>query len=464
MKRKVLAVLLSTAMAAAALTGCAGGGTNETEAATQGTKAAEDKQAETESEKADDTSESTGTSSEKVSFDFSMHVANVQEQEPAVYAVVQAFMEKNPNVVINLTGEETNEHYNKMKMDAQAGTLPDVFFNLLAPSKEMAANGDLYSLDAFIEENNLASIMSDNMLNSLSVDGSVYGLPYQKLVTGFWYNQALFDEYNVKVPETYEELLEAAKVFSENEITTIAKGAQDPYSVWGTMGLLCRFGYFDKIDAILAGDESFNNPDFVKFYEKLDGLREAKAFPSNVATSTYYDAKEMFMSGKAAMFDSGTWESAYLEGSEYKDSIKFSWGVSFEDGIGDQNVSMQVPHAPLCISAKVAEDPAKEAAILDFFKFYYSDEGAKIMIDNLCTPPTNYSGEMDEAFLGEHPVFGNVLEAMKLDTVSPVMQPDNVSTEAYGNALYDSIYGVINGVYTPEEACDMVDNEILLAQ
>lgn len=444
MKKKMSAIMLSLAMAASLLGGCGSSEKGNADEAAQ----------------SEDSSSSTG----KTSFELSMHVANVEEQEPAVYAVVKAYMEKNPDVEINLTGEETNEHYNKMKMDAQAGTLPDVFFNLLAPSKEMAANGDLYCLDDFITENDLTSIMNDNMVHSLEVEGSVYGLPYQKLVTGFWYNQALFDQYHVKVPETYDELMEAAQVFHENGITTIAKGAQDPYSVWGTMGLLCRYGYFDKIDKILEGEESFNNPDFIKFYEKLEELSKAGAFPSNVATSTYYDAKEMFMSGQAAMFDSGTWESSYLEGSEYKDDFAFSWGVSFDDGIGDQNVSMQVPHAPLCISAKVSEDPEKEAAILDFFKFYYSDEGAKIMIDNLCTPPTNYGGEIEESFLTEHPVFGKVLEAMGEDTVSPIMQPDNVSTEAYGNALYDSIYGVINGVYTPGEACDMVDSEILLAQ
>lgn len=438
MKKKLLTTVMSTALVVSLLAGCGG--------------------------KTEEAPEAETSTTEKVSFDLSMHVANVQEQEPAVYAVVQAYMEKNPDVIINLTGEETNEHYNKMKMDAQAGTLPDVFSNLLAPSKEMAANGNLYNLDEFIKENDLSSIMSDNILNSLEVDGSVYGLPYQKMVTGFWYNQALFDEYGVKVPETYEELLEAAEVFSKNDIVTIAKGAQDPYSIWGTMGLLCRYGYFDKIDAILAGEEKYNNPDFIKFYEKLDELREAGAFPSNVATSTYYDAKEMFMSGRAAMFDSGTWESAYLETSDLKDDFAFSWGVSFSDGVGDQNVSMQVPHVPLCISAKVAEDPEKEAAILDFFKFYYSDEGAKIIIDNLCTPPTNYTGEMDSAFLEEHPVFAKVLDAMQEDTVSPIMQPDNVSTEAFGNAMYDSVYGVINGVYTPEEACNMVDDEIEFAK
>lgn len=455
MKKKIVAALLSMGLIVSLLSGC--GNTPE---AANNDDAAPKESAESPEENPGGVEEG----ADVVSFDLSMHVANVQEQEPAIYAVVQEYMKQNQNVKINLTGEETNEHYNKMKMDAQAGTLPDVFLMLITPAQEMAANGNLYSLDDFITENNLSAIMNDNMLNSMNVNGSVYGLPYQKLVTGFWYNQALFDEYNVKVPETYDELLEAVKVFHENDIVTIAKGAQDPYSVWATMGLLCRFGYFDKIDTIVDGADNFNNPDFVKFFEKLDELREAGAFPSNVSTSTYFDAKEMFVTGKAAMFDSGTWDSAYFESCDYKDSIALSWGVSFSDGIGAQNISMQVPHAPLCISAKVAEDPAKEAAILDFFKFYYSDEGAKIIIDSLCTPPTNYGGKIEDAFLAEHPVFGKVLDAMNEDTISPIMQPDNVSTEAYGNALYDAIYGVINGVYSPEEACDMVDNEIKLAQ
>ena len=47
--------------------------------------------------------------------------------------------------------------------------------------------------------------------------------------------------------------------FKENGIVTIAKGAQDAYSVWGTMSLLCRFGYFDHIWNILNGTEDFNN-------------------------------------------------------------------------------------------------------------------------------------------------------------------------------------------------------------
>ncbi len=445
MKKKVLSVILCLVMTVTMLTGC--GSSSDTskngtsEETTGGTA----------------TTEKTTDSDAPVEFDLSMHVANVEEQEPAIYAICQAYMEAHPNVTINLTGEETTEHYNKMKMNAQADTLPDVFFNLLASDKDMASQGLLYCLDDFIADNNLTSIMNDNMVNAVDVDGRIYGLPYQALVTGFWYNKDLFDQYNLEVPSTYDDLVNCTKVFSENGIITIAQGAQDAYSVWALMAELCHFGYFDKIDGILAGNESFNNDDFRKFYDSLGELRDLGAFPGNVATSTYYDAKEMFCSGKAAMFDSGSWESKYLEENfSNPNAIGFTWGVSFDNGVGNQQICSNYAHAPLAISAKAAEDPAKLAVILDFFKFYYSDDGAKIMIDNLVTPPTNYSGTIDDSFVSEHPAFASVIDQINLGYKGIKTQADNVSTEAFGNALYDSIYGVINGVCTSDEAMNTV--------
>ena len=157
MKKRIVATVLCIGLIASLIGGCGKSSGN-----TEGDTAAPQ-------EEVENTESAGGSGAGEVSFDLSMHIANVQEQEPAIYALVQEYMKKNPNVKINLTGEEANEHYNKMKMDAQAGTLPDVFLNLLAPSKEMAANGDLYCLDDFIKENDLSAIMNDNMLNSLNV-------------------------------------------------------------------------------------------------------------------------------------------------------------------------------------------------------------------------------------------------------------------------------------------------------
>ena len=40
-------------------------------------------------------------------------------------------------------------------------------------------------------------------------------------------------------------------------------------------------------------------------FEKIKGLADAGAFPENMATIEYFDAKQLFNEGKAAMFGTG---------------------------------------------------------------------------------------------------------------------------------------------------------------
>lgn len=403
--------------------------------------------------------EKEGANGDKIVIELAMHTANVEEQEPAVWAVVQKYMEENEDVEIKITGKELNDHVSSMKMKAESKELPDMFWMTLAPAKEMASAGYLYCIDDFISENGLDQVMADNMLNLMEVDGKHYGLPYQSLVTGFWYNADLFAENNLEVPQTYEDLKAAAEVFSSQGITTIANGAKDPHSVWGMMGLLTHYGFFDHIYEILDGNESYNNDDFRKFYEKLDELRESGAFAENVSTTSYAQAKELFMSGQAAMLDSGSWDANALDSCDFE--VGFTWGVSFSDGVGDQNISNMFPHAPLVINAELENEPEKLEAVLDFYQYYYSQEGSWDMIEQMTTPPVSYTGEIPEDFLQEHPTFGKLMDAMAMpDRVSFVCQPNDVSTEGFANALYDSIYGVINGIYSPDEAMDVVQTEI----
>ena len=117
--------------------------------------------------------------------------------------------------------------------------------------------------------------------------------------------------------------------------------------------MLTRYGYFDKIDNILAGKVKFNNPDFLKFYQKIDDLRTAGAFPENVSTLSYFQAVDMFAAGKAAMLDAGVWETKKLESSPIAKDVGFSWGPTFSDGVGNQKVAMVVGAAPLVASAEV---------------------------------------------------------------------------------------------------------------
>ncbi|QWU15426.1 raffinose/stachyose/melibiose transport system substrate-binding protein [Paenibacillus sophorae] len=394
-----------------------------------------------------------------VTLSIAMHVANVKEQEPYMYGIIQKFQEKYPDIKIDLTGAETQEHVKKMKMMSQSGNLPDIFWMLPAPAKEMNQAGLLLDLSDFLKSNpEITAGIDSQMVSDYQDGGKQFGLPYQALVTGLWYNKALFDQYKVKVPETYEELLAAAKVFKANNVVTIAKGSKDTFSTWAFLGMLTRYGFFDKIADIESGKEKFNNPDFLKLFNKIDELRVNGAFPENVSTLSYFQAVEMFTGGKAAMLDAGVWETKKIEGSPIAKTAGFSWGPTFSDGVGNQKIAMAVAAAPLVASAKVKDDPAKYDAVQKFFAFFYSQEGAAVMAENEAPPVVKYTGTVDKE---KYPVYAEVINKLnEPGWERPRAQPDLVVSEAVGNQLNDSIYGVINGIYKPEQALDLIDQKM----
>ncbi|MFB3167589.1 extracellular solute-binding protein [Neobacillus sp. 179-C4.2 HS] len=398
-------------------------------------------------------------SQEHIKLDIAIHVANPKGQEPAFYWIVQRFMEKYPDIKIELHGTEQKAHIKKIKMMAQSDSLPDIFWVLPSSAKELAEAGFLLDLKPFLNNHpEMVENLHLNMLDSYSLDGQQFGLPYQSLVTGIWYNKAIFEKNNLKLPETYDGLKSAVQTLHENNIIPIAKGANDPYSVWAFLTMLSRYGYFEKIDSILAGNESFNNEDFLNFYRKIAELRELGAFPKNVATQSYFQAVQMFLNGEAAMLDAGIWETKKIEESSIAGDVGFWWGPTFTDGVGNQKISSIVPAAPLVVNKHVEKDKAKYEAAMKFLGFYFSEEGASIMIENQVAPIMKFDGEIDSDL---HPVFANVMNVIN-DTSweSKQNQPDLIVSEGIANAMYDSIYGVINGIYSPEEAIKIVDSKI----
>lgn len=446
--KKAAAFLISTALTFSILTGCGSGG-GQSSSATEGEKqelplSAENPEAQ--------------SAGEAITITLGMHVANVDEQEPVTANIIKAFEEVNPDIRVEIQGNDKDEHVKKMKMAAQANELPDIFWMDSSVAPELSEAGLLLDLSEFLNQYpEAAAGLDNNMKEANSLNGVQYGLPYQSLVTGIWYNKALFSQYGLEEPKngtTYEELLEMVRVFSENGITPIAQGAKDTYSIWAFLIAMERYGYFGQIDAILKGETKFNNPEFVKFFEKLEELGKEKAFPENCATMTYFQAKEEFVAGKAAMFDSGIWDAGELDGS-LGENAGFWCGPVFADTDVNQQVKMKVSSAPFCVSAGVGEDEAKKEAVYRFLEFYYGEEAAKISYEGSMIPATNYKVDID---MSGKPAFSAAASALADEAwTSPVAQPDLVLKEAVQAQLYDSIYGTMLGNYTPAEALDKMD-------
>jgi len=453
MKKKVMVFLLTSTMLASVLAGCSSGekdsgDTNKTDTEQRDTqKDTEDKEEVSKGEQ------------EEVVITIGEHVANIEQQSPHVALIVEKFQETYPNIKIDINGAEVEEHLTKMKLAAQNDNLPDIIWLEQPIAKEMAAAGYLYDMTDALNEYGINDYFLPGLVNSCTVDGKDYGLPSEIMMVGFFYNKSVFEENNVEVPTTFEEFMSVIETLKGNGATPIAIGAKSNFSVWAFQSMLTRYGFFEKLDGLESGEISWVNDDFIKFFEKVEQMAQAGAFSENAATIDYFEAKEIFLGGNAAMFNSGAWDIAAFEESDIADQIGFFWGPTFTDGAGTQEQAIKTSGGVYTISQKASEDPVKLDAIMKFFEFYYGKTGTKIIAeDTKGLPTTSYDGAVDAQ---KNPVFSEMLIRLNDDWAS-VKEPFSSLSTNVGNTLFDAIFGVINGIYSPEEACQVVEDAMAL--
>jgi len=395
----------------------------------------------------------------KTTITLSMQNPDVKTADPATWAIVQAFEAANPDIHVEVSGQAVAEHLQALSIAAQSNTLPDVFWVYKATAEDMLANGKLLDLKPTLDELGITAHLPESTVANFSADGKVYGVPYQGLLTGLWVNKAILADNGLEVPTTFDELVNVAKTLDAKGIVTISDGAnQSSFSVWSFLVWLDRFGFEDKAQGILDGSESYDNPDFVRMYKHIADLRDAGAFASNVSTQTYQQAVDQYLKGKAAMLDAGVWASSAIQDSTVASDTTFWKGPVFADGVGSQNIVMNVASAPLVVDHRVASDAAKLDAVKKFLSFYYSDTAQQILVDNGQPPVTDYQPKIDAA--KQSALKAAVDVATDASLTSPQSQPDLLFSTAVASAIYDSIYGVIEDQLSPEDAAALVQKAI----
>lgn len=392
---------------------------------------------------------------------FGIHVANPQEQEAVTYNIVQAFNEKyDGKYKVEFEASDKESHSKNMKLEASDGTLPQIFWLDASEAPEYSDSGVLMDLSDFLSENSDIQTALGGMENAFQDDNGQYGLPYQCSVQGIFYNKDLFDKAGIEYPTndtTYEEFIEMIKKLKESGVTPLSIGSKNSaYAMWEFNETLARYGWAENIDSILSGEKKFNNEDLNACFEKLKGIADAGAFPENMATIEYFDAKQLFNEGKAAMFGTGQWDCAEFD-ENIGEKVGFWWGPKFTDTNYNQDIAMKVPSAPIVVNAEVADDDAVKEAVYEFLKFYYGEDAAKISYEGSIFPATNYS---EVAATDTQYSMNAMLEALAAGWESPEAAPDLTVVSAVQEALYNSMFGVMQGTYEPSEALDKIDEAL----
>ncbi len=131
---------------------------------------------------------------------------------PSAEAQVAAFEEAYPNVDVELVNAGTNtEEYTKLQNAIKAGSgAPDVVQIEYYAVPQFALSDALVDLSQYGLDD-LEDQYSASTWGAVNVDGKLVGLPQDSGPMALFYNKAVFDQYGIAVPTTWDEYVAAAR-------------------------------------------------------------------------------------------------------------------------------------------------------------------------------------------------------------------------------------------------------------
>lgn len=145
-------------------------------------------------------------------------------------------------------------------------------------------------------------------------DGVLQAVPLQAVAQGIYFNEDIFRKLGLSIPKTWEEFLSLAKRIQQAGITPLANGTKDQWANAELifMSLAPNFigGKAGRL-AYSTGERCFDDEHMVKLFE---GIKDLGTFlPKNKEELSYYDGRQLFLDGKAAMWLSGSWELYFFK-------------------------------------------------------------------------------------------------------------------------------------------------------
>lgn len=229
-------------------------------------------------------------------------------KELADYAA-EKVKEKYPNVTL-VFEDYPQDGGQTLKTRAATGDLPDIFKVDGGLCETLIKSGSILQLDEYVEENNYTEHLPQNVIDSClySSDGHIYQFPVDGTAPVLWYyNKAVFEENNIKVPTNYDELMTAIEELRAIDIIPVAFFGKEPWPVGAFFDTFALKENEGGVKALSEGTAKASDEGYTKAINKIADAVEAGIFQDGVTNTDYETANALFMEGKAAMFLNGSW-------------------------------------------------------------------------------------------------------------------------------------------------------------
>ena len=275
-------------------------------------------------------------------------LAGQSTSDAGVEDMIDEWMEKNfPQVYLEWECVDWGDQFNtQMKSRIAAGEIPDIMIGKAQDVSTYAPKGVLGEIDEKYLDRGL-----DAARENVTVDGKTYGLVYNAMYQGVYYNKQMFKDNGWSVPETQEDLQKIIDDCKAKGITPFASHMVDTWSIGNVTMQFMMNDVFNKDenwgDKFRNGETSFSDSKEAQTAYQYNKLIYDNTFPETFSTEqTDCDAK--MVQGEAAMKVSGSWSiQNFLDIDE-----NFDFGIfPFPNQTGDSKLIFE-PNITIMTSAQ----------------------------------------------------------------------------------------------------------------
>lgn len=269
----------------------------------------------------------TAVAQEQVTLTFWHIWGSGDSNSEAVSKVIADFEAAYPGIKIDVQTFENEAYKTTIRTNVSGDTAPDVWSTWGGGfSKGFVEAGKVLPLDEYLADGTADKLVGGALAN-FTYSEKVYGLTFGMSCSGLFCNTRLFEEYGVKVPTTWDELLEAVKVFSENDIIPITTSIKERWVIGMLFEAIAvkAVGAQQVFKTLTKDGGSFADPQYLYAAEKIMELLDAGAFNSDAAAISRDEAEVPLKTGEAAMYYMGSWASGTVDADDSVDKGKFQF-------------------------------------------------------------------------------------------------------------------------------------------
>ncbi len=230
-------------------------------------------------------------------------------------------------------------------------------------------------------------------------DGKLYTIPDALEVMGYWYNKEIFEKAGItSPPKTWEEFWECCEKINTtfgDDLTVFALEKEQlvsgfiPARIAGTSQQGMAF--------VSKQPDSFRSE---LFEAALDDVVKAYSYSKHI--TEIEDARQLFRSGKTAIYCNGVWEASEIDNDNLKDKLAYA-NYPTESG---KSLSYFSPASGYVVYK--SGDTNEEEVSIAFIKYLLAPEQQKRIAIETGQAPCNPKVDIQE-IKKESPVFANAI-------------------------------------------------------